>query len=283
MPVDRAALAEHLGRFGPLRIGAAPAAEHDLICELWTVCNGRATPGGLDLGETAVSWAGAAAGLSGLWWGAGLGWLAGVASKGDIGHAVQAGARTGFEGTTALVTQQLRDVNRAVSLGPYHELMLAVPDVCVGDDDTPHMAVLAMATDSQLALAIDTSFGYGYAKRRAAFEVNEPGSWSVSVLGDTWVQARLSVGPHRAEHLDCVNRWWSQPLLGGLDAGRWVSSRLERPVEAPSAAWVSLTGNVQLSSAALPHTGAGSHRVGDAGVAFAFRELPSRISYPRPL
>ena len=144
MPVDRALLAAHLGRFGPLRIGAAPAAEHDLICELWTVCDGRATPGGHDLGAASVNWAGAAAGLSGLWWGASLGWLAGVASKGDIGHAVQSGARTGFEGTRALVTQQLREVSRAVSLGPYHELMLAVPDVCVGDDGTCHMAVLAM-------------------------------------------------------------------------------------------------------------------------------------------
>ena len=282
LPVARAPLAEHLGRLGPLHIAAPAAAEHVLICELWTVRDGRATLGGLDLGEVAVSWAGAAAGLCGLWWGASLGWLAGASSRGDLGHAVRAGARTGFEDASTRVTQQLRDFTRAVSLGPYHELMLAIPDVCIGDDETRCMAVLTMVTDSEIALAIDGSFGYGYAKQLAKFELDGPARWNVTLGEKNCVDARFSSEPPRTGDVDRVNQWWSQPLLGGLHDGRWAIARLERVVDVQGAAWSSLRGSVQISAALSGFGGKGLHAVGDdhAGIALAFLDVPSRISFP---
>jgi len=285
LPVDHAQIAQYLGRLGPLRIDGPISGEHVLLCELWTVSDGRATPGGLDLGEAVIGWAGAAAGLCGLWWGAGLGGLAGAASKGDIGRAARAGARTGFEEATAATTHQLRRVARAVSLGPYHELMLAVPDVYVGDEDTPHLAVLAMVTDSQTALAIDGGFGYGYAKQLARFEVSGPGQWSVAVAGNRWIDSQLSHETHRSSDVERLNHWWSQPLLGGVHDGRWASARLERFVDVQSPTWSSLGGSVQVS-ATPPELGGdisyavGAHHVGSA---LAFRDIASRISFPRRL
>jgi hypothetical protein len=278
LPVDRALLAGQLARCGPLHLDGPATREHVLVCELWTVREGRATPAGVDLGKAAAGWANTAAGLSAMVWGAGLGWLTAMASgrTSELAGTARVGARTGFEGMAALLAQPSGDATRAVSLGPYRELLLAVPDVRIADNPIRYMAVLAMLTDSRIALAIDSGFGYGYAKQVGIFEVAEPQRWTVSFGGSARVRARFSPAPRRMLDVDRVNHWWSQPLLAGLHAGRYTSSWLERRIDANGARWSSLTGSLMGLEDLVPQfPGA------DSQTALAFEGIDSRISYPR--
>lgn len=285
LPVGRAQLLEQLKRLGPLSIDAPPADTHPLLSELWTVCEGRATPVGLDLGKAALGLAHTAAGVSGALFGASLAWWSGLASGSrratHAAGAIGEGARRGYQGLSELVSRPLAEVSRAVSLGPYHELLLGVPDVCVGNDSTRHLLVLTMVTDSRLALTIDTSFGYGYAKRLGAFEVADAGSWSVSEAGSPLLRTELAPKPLRADLVQRVNDWWAQPLLGRLQSGGWTSCRFERRLEFDGPACCSLTGSVSYHGerfplALLPGKSPVSSAIG-------FARLATRISYPRAL
>jgi len=278
LPVERNLLGEHLARLGPLQLEGADTREHVVLCELWTVREGRATPAGVDMAEALMGWAGAAARLSGMFWGAGLGWLSALAagSTSELVHATRQGARTGLEGMNALLGSSTSEATKAISLPPYHELMLAVPDVRLAGDPVRYMAVLAMVTDSRVALAIDSSFGYGFAKQLGAFEVADPEAWTVSLDPSSRVRAHFAPAPTSAADAECVNRWWGQPLLGGFHAGSCISAWLERRIDVVAAQCSSLTATV----AGLEHFVPGISRSA-MGTALAFEGIASRISTPR--
>lgn len=282
VPVERAALSKFLLEFGPLRINTAPSSRHWLICELWTVRDGRALVAGLDGGEAAARLAGLSAGLAAYMWGTGLGGVAAMFGARNMATALQQGAERGYTQAAELAERQTRSVARWASLGPYHELMLTVPDVCLGSGSLAHAAVLTMVTDDSIALWIDRAFGYGYGKRRGTLSVTEPAEWSVSVQESDSVRTHLLPSGATAD-VEKVNAWWRQPLLGGLRDGSWSSSHLERRLDRRQTVCSALSGTVELLGAEFPKSLRGPHSVGapDDGLAIAFHQVDSRISYPR--
>src|SRR5207253_741548 len=111
------------------------------------------------------------------------------------------------------------------ALGPYNELFIAVPDVCVNGDRTRHLAVLGMFTDSDIARSIDGWLGYGYDKRPGRFSFEDHGMVAVSGGERLFLTARFGAPPAAETNLGAADRGrlddrWAQPLLGGLHDGR---------------------------------------------------------------
>lgn len=214
-----------------------------VICELWHVTDGRSLFGGLEPERVFEQ-------------------LAGVAS--------------GFLGPGA---DSVRALSRLFALGPYHECLVAVPNVLREPRGQRHALVLAMITDNPLALSIDRSFGYGYRKRLGRFDFEDRRRFAVSVEREPLVLGELAEAeaalaePERA----WLEDYWAQPLLGRLGPGDFRRSWLERRLSAPEARASRLGSSVVLS----PELGLGGERV--HGRAVSFSRVPTRISLPQRL
>ena len=293
LPVSRTELARYLREFGPLRIGGSSSGAplHVVSCELWTVGDGHLMPGGIDQHDVVARWAGVVGGFTGAMWGGALGLLAGARTN-DAARLFAAagdGARVGFKGAATIAGAYARRVSERTALGPYHELLVSVPDVCLGDSPIRYTAVLDMLTDDVLAQSVDRWFGYGYHKQLCRFALPEEGSFDVRVNEQSVVSGclRKSDDPRGRDHglrLDELNTRWAQPLLGGLHDGRWRSSRLERRIDAGVAACWGVRGSVEVRGNGVTTPLIGDFLVGENdALAVAFVGVPTRISHPRPL
>lgn len=214
-----------------------------LICELWHVTDGRSLFGGLDPGRVFEQFAG----VAGVFFGPGA--------------------------------DSVRALSRLFSLGPYHECLVAVPNVLLEPRGQRHALVLAMITDNPLALAIDRSFGYGYRKRLGRFDFEDRRRFAVSVEREPLVLGELAEAeaalaePERA----WLEDYWAQPLLGRLGPGDFRRSWLERWLSAPEARASGIGSSLVLS----PELGLGGERI--QGRAVSFSRVPTRISLPHRL
>ncbi len=224
-----------------------PASDGDpqllpVVCELWHVTDGRSLFGGLDPERVFEQWAG----VAGAFFGPGA--------------------------------ESIRALNRLFSLGPYHECLVAVPNVLLEHRGQRHALVLAMITDNPIALAIDRSFRYGYRKRLGRFDFEDRRRFEVSVerelvvLGEIAEEEALGE-PDRA----WFDEYWAQPLLGWLGPRDFRRSWLERRLSASEARASQVASSVALS----PELGLGGERV--HGRAVSFSRVPARISLPRRL
>jgi hypothetical protein len=276
VPLER--VTRHLRRFGPLRIaeGASRGKNHVLTCDVWRVTDGRAMPGGLDQHDAAARWGSLAGGLTGAMWGAALGFLSAARTRAAPFESASDGARQGYSRGSGVAARYARDVSRRLSLGPYHELVLGVPDVCVGDGNARYTAILAMVTDDALAESVDRLFGYGYDKQRGRFSFADAAAFDVAVGGRPLLAGRLSrddAAPGAEEGR--VNGRWAQPLLGGLRDGTFRVSRLERRIDGTT--WWKVRGAVEVHAGAIALPVEGT--VSAAG-AVGFTGVSTRISRP---
>lgn len=293
LPVKRAALAAYLRRFGPLKVepGAHPDRARSWISlEVWTVTNGRLIVAGADQHESVARWAGIGAGVLGAAWGAGLAWMASLPSGNLSGAAMasRTGAEKGFELGKRFGGEQARSMSRAFTLGPYHELLIGVPNVSLDGSPSRYTAVIGMVTDDVTARSIDRVFGYGYHKQHGKFELGEGGSVRVdtaeaSLSIEVQGAGRSSLGP-KGPCTSLLNRRWGLPLLGGLHDGRWTESRLERSVDASGVA-TQIVGRVDVRGDLFDAPVSGCHDLGrsvtDGAHAVLFNGVPARITRPR--
>jgi hypothetical protein len=233
-------------------------------------------PGGFDQHDAAARWGSLAGGLTGAMWGAALGFLSASRTRAAPFESASDGARRGYARGSGVAARYAREVSHRLSLGPYHELVIGVPDVCVGGGDARYTAVLAMITDDALAEQVDRLFGYGYDKQRGRFSFAAADAFDVAVEGRPVLAGRLRKDdaapggdPGR------VNGRWAQPLLGGLRDGTFRVSRLERRID--GATWWKVGGSVEVhpGAIALPVEGTVS-----AAGAVAFTGVSTRISRP---
>jgi hypothetical protein len=244
--VERDPLLALIQRHGALDVQPASDGAPRLlpvVCELWHVTDGRSLLGGFDPQRVFEQCAGVA------------------------------GA---FLGPRAEV---VRILNRLFSLGPYHECLVAVPNVLLEPRGQRHALVLAMITDNPIALSIDRSFGYGYRKRLGRFDFQDRRRFAVSVerelvvLGELAEDEAALAEPERA----WLDDYWAQPLLGRLGPHDFRRSWLERRLSAAEARASRIGSSVALS----PELGLGGERV--QGRAVSFSRVPTRISLPRRL
>jgi hypothetical protein len=295
LPVSRTALTEYLRRFGPLSVerGRGPDRDrHWISIEVWTVTNGRLVLAGADQHDSAARLAGVGAGLLGAAWGANLGWMASVATGNvrGLSDSVRAGAERGFELSAGLAGQRAREVSRAFTLGPYHELLVGVPNVSLRGAAGRYTAVLGMVTDDDMARSIDRYFGYGYNKQPGTFEFGSDGSFRVEALGGPFLSveirdARRAPLAPRSVCGAMLNRRWDLPLLGGLQDGRWTCSRLDRRINGPGASGSQVHGRIEVRGDLfdVPFSRRYSlGRVASTGArAVVFTGVPTQISQPR--
>jgi len=261
VPVDRRMLEDFLRRSGPLTLARERDGDtHPLSCEVWRVTNGRAMPNGVDQLDLLVRWTRLMAHAVRITW--------------PRADALFDLATAGGQRATELL-----------ALGPYNELFVAVPDVCVNGDDTRHMAVLGMFTDSDIARSIDGWVGYGYDKRPGRFAFEDHGALAVSggeqlLLG---ARFRASGGTTDLDAADGrrLDDRWAQPLLGGLHDGTLRRSWLRRQLTDADECRV-VHGDVRLSFPRPLFDG--SSKCGAARVnAMMFTNVPALISRPERL
>lgn len=244
--VERAPLLALIQRHGAIDVRAAGDGAPQLlpvVCELWHVTDGRSLFGGFDPQRVLEQWAG----VTGAFFGP--------------------------------VAEAVRTLNRVFSLGPYHECLVAVPNVLLEPRGQRHALVLAMITDNPIALSIDRSFGYGYRKRLGRFDFEDRRHFAVSVEREPLIRGELAeeeaalAEPERA----WLEDYWAQPLLGRLGPHDFRRSWLERRLSAAEVRASRLGSSVTLS----PELGLGGARV--HGRAVSFSRVPTRISLPRRL
>lgn len=262
VPVDRRVLEGFLRRSGPLTLaGGGDGDTHPVTCEVWRVTNGRAMPNGVDQLDLLARWTRLMARAVRITW---------------------PRADALFE----LATASGHRVTELLALGPYNELFVAVPDVCVNGEATRHMAVLGMFTDSDIARSIDGWLGYGYDKRPGRFAFEDRGALAVSGAEQLLLGARFSSAPRGDTELDAASgRWlderWTQPLLGGLQDGRLRRSWLRRERTTADECRV-VHGDVRLSFPRLLFDGS-SERGASRVNAVMFTNVPALISRPERL
>jgi hypothetical protein len=295
LPVSRAALAAYLGRFGPLKVGRASGADGVRPCvslEVWTVTDGRLVIAGADQHDSVARWAKVGAGVFGAAWGASLAWMA-TSASGNFRRApasMSQGAQKGYEVLTKLAGTQARTLSRAFTLGPYHELLVGVPNVSLAGAPGRHTLVIGMVTDDAMARSIDRWFGYGYHKQPGTFALGGDGSVRVDTGTNSSLSieiegtGRVSLGPRSAGR-SFLNRRWDLPLLGGLHDGRWTRSRLQRRVTASGGA-SQVLGKVEIRGDLFGAPLSGRHVLGrastDGARAVFFEGVSARISPPEP-
>lgn len=294
LPVSRPALTAYLRQFGPLKVergSGRDAATTWVSLEVWTVTEGRMVIAGADQHDSIARWAQIGAGVFGAAWGASLSWMVSSAG-GDLRGAsasMSRGARKGYELGATIAGAPVRAMSRALTLGPYHELLVGVPNVSLGGTPGRHTLVIGMVTDDAMARSIDRWFGYGYHKQSGRFEFGAGGSVLVETVGEGPLSIeiesahRMSLGPKSACR-SLVNRRWGLPLLGGLHDGRWTQSRLRRTVTASGTASQAL-GKVEVRGDLFGAPLTGRHVLGrrttsGARVVF-FEGVSARISPPR--
>jgi hypothetical protein len=276
--VERERLERYVRQLGPLAIeegGAESREQASISCEIWTVTNGRSLLGGIDAAQISERWASFAGGLVGAIWGIQLGWLRarGSSHRRDLRASASETARLGAGYASGLVEK----ATRSISLGPYRELLIGVPNVVLTGSAQRHTLVIGMVTDDRLALWFDRWGGYGYRKRLGEFELTHSESFRVSSDGALLLSGRVEPAGFASGTLDWVEERWAQPLLGALD-GSFRRSRLERRLDAERAR--ALAGTLDLGiELAAPL--AGPHRFdasGRTGRAVAFSDVTTRIS-----
>jgi hypothetical protein len=259
---------------------------------MWTVTDGRLVFAGADQHDSVARWAGIGAGVFGAAWGASLAWMASLPSGSFRGAAASlgTGAQKGFELGARFGGEQARAMSRAFSLGPYHELLIGVPNVSLGDAPGRYTVVIGMVTDDATARSIDRVFGYGYYKQPGTFELGEGGSVRVdtaeaSLSIEVKDSRRLSLDP-KGGCTSLLNRRWGLPLLGGLHDGRWTESRLQRSVNATGVA-SRIFGKVDVRGDLFDAPLSGRHSLArpltSGARAVLFSGVPARISRPRPV
>jgi hypothetical protein len=245
------------------RAAGVPAGMHPLWLDLGYIERGAAEAGGVDqhtwwqwAGETAggaAGWAAGAAmggaasagtgavtlgmlgawlGPAGFWSGAAAGWIAGAGlGAGAAGAAGAAygrmlGARSGrrFSATTS------------ETLGSYREMIAAVPNVVGRRGGTRYLFVLAMHTDSPVAVWGDEALRYGYRKRLSMLSGRKHEAYEVwGRQGERLLRAQTRPPSATAwrQPLETAGfagalGWSSQPLLGHLGENEFAVSVLER-------------------------------------------------------
>ncbi len=264
VPVARRRLQELLRRSGPLSLahGSDGAETHPVVCEVWRVTSGRAMPNGVDQLDLVARWMRLTA------------------------QAVRV-AWPRADGLAALASESGQRMTELLALGPYNELFLAVPDVCVNGEDRRHMAVLGMFTDSDIARSIDGWMGYGYDKRPGRFIFEDRGALAVSSGGRPLLSGRFRSAPGDEAKLGAAEgRWlddrWTQPLLGGLHDGKLRRSWLRRE-RASADECRMVQADVRISFPPALFEGE-SDGVGFGGVnAVLFTNVPALISRPERL
>jgi hypothetical protein len=201
--------------------------------------------------------------------------------------ASRTGAQKGFELGKRFGGEQARSMSRAFTLGPYHELLVGVPNVSLAGAPGRYTAVIGMVTDDATARSIDRMFGYGYYKQHGEFELGEGGSVRVdtaeaSLSIEVKGARRSSLGP-KGSCTSLLNRRWRLPLLGGLHDGRWTESRLERSVNASGAA-TRIVGRVEVRGDLFDAPLSGGHDLGPSVTSGAhavlFQDVAARITRP---
>jgi hypothetical protein len=280
IPTTVAQVNEYLRRFGPLEVAGNGKGAHVVTCEVWRVSDGRPMPGGMDQHDAVARWGSFAGGLTGAMWGAAMGLLSTGRAEGGAFAAAGEGARRGFMRGSDVVARYARDASQRAVLGPYHELLIGVPDVCFEGSTTRYTAVLAMVTDDAIAESVDRIFGYGYDKKRGRFSFAAAGTFEVRVQEHPLIHGSLQGDGAElsADHTSRVNARWTQPFLGGLHDGSFRVSRLERRVDSGER-W-RVRGDVTLSPDAIPIPFAGTF---SASAAVAFTGVTTRISRAAPI
>lgn len=201
IPFERDALQRKLEELGPFRLVGGPPC---VACEVWRISKGRFIPAGFDRRSWSARWADTLDTLNGRWLGErGMFWR-----------------------------QLSRSVDEAFSVEPYHELVIAVPDVRFADEPTLYTLVLGMVTDSRLAMSLDWWGGYGYRKQLGAFEFDMPGEFRVTTDSESLLSGKVRRSPTRAGDLAWLDARWRQPLLGCVRPGSFSVSRLNRSIRA---------------------------------------------------
>ena len=250
--VDRARVLAWLQRAGAFDVepptGVGPELA-SVVCEVWQVTDGRSLFGGFDPLDVVEQWTALASSLFGL------------------------GAAP------------VRALSRALTLGPYRECLVAVPNVRVDGRRERHALVLGMITDNPIALSIDRSFGYGYRKRLGTFRFEDRRRFEVRVGQELVVSGEVTDEPASSGLPEPDRAWladyWAQPLLGWHAPHDLRRSWLERRFEAADARAARVTSRVTLS----PELGLGpdEDRFPVAARAVSFSGVPTRISLPRRL
>jgi len=321
--VDRRRLERELRQALPAatldEVVGAPSGRHPLLLDLWQIENGHLTPAGLDMldgsgvlgglmGGVAGATAGAAAlgtyaGLIGVlrpprplaarssFWG-GLGWSA------LANHALGA-ALGSISGATVGASLGARGVQRATQrtvhrFGSYQEILLALPNVRLGNAPERRQLVLGMYTDSGLARWGERVLGYGYGKRPAKIRVHDTSTFEAflpsgaRLVRGRWLGSNVFEAHERRP--SCVPEWLSQTLLG-LRRGRPVLSRLERCWIPKETALRSIAGSLEVGPDLLPGIVARNYEIGplkkaranaEIAVGFQTRALRLHLSFPRP-
>jgi hypothetical protein len=329
--VPRRRLAAQLGTSLTLvPLPGVPALLHPVMIELWRVQGGRVELGDLD----AHAWAERGGALAGLVCGATMGALAAV-GPGGVATAVRdglTGRRAGLLGSlcgavagglagsytggalgatiAAGVGAQLagrvgRWSSEASSnaLGTYNEILVSVPGVraapwasrVVTDHDPGGSFVLAMHTDSLMAILGERALGWGFGKRLASIERQEvqgyrlrrPGTGSLLLSSQlrghprSWCMASEQLG------LRPLARRLALPLFGRR--GRTtVASYLDRQWDHPAARVAPAAFELQLGEGFAAGLRGGAYRVLPLSArrpwgGFMARGVPVRLSYPRRL
>ena len=257
LPVDQSRLAGHLAGLGPLRLadrGGSVDAPRPVVCELWRVTEGRLFPAGFDQFAMLDRWQ-------------------------DLLFSA---------GTLATAASNWLSALRRLSWGPYHELLVCVPDVQIEDDPERYTLVLGMATDDRLALAIDRIVGYGYNKRLGQFSFAASGALQVEANGEPLLSGMIPVPalePLRpAPDFGWLQERWQRPLLGRRANGNWCCSRLERQLTSATELR-SADGSLWVHEALGPVLAAAyelSSEQSAGARAALFRGVTTRISLPHP-
>jgi hypothetical protein len=262
--VNRRILEDHLRGAGPLSLagGSGGGDVHPISCEVWRVTKGRAMPDGVDQLDIVARWARL------------------------ITRAVQV-TWPGADGLVALATATGERATEALALGPYNELLLAVPDVRVNGEDRRYMAVLGMFTDSDVARSIDGWMGYGYDKRPGHFVFEDRGALAVSSGEQLLLAGKFRAPPAGQADLDPafarrLDDRWAQPLLGGLYDGKLRRSWLRRQRTSADECRV-VHGDVHVSLPRALLDGRSEHGAFHAVHAVMFTNVPALISRPERL
>lgn len=274
---------------------ASPPGKHPLTIEVWRVRDGRwESPSGDQhaWAERAGRWTGAILGGGlGTWgaaarppesgWSDALGWL-------ELGADAVAGG-------AALGAGRFGDLFRrwshaaAASGGTYNEILVTTPArLQTGRSQDIFAFVLAMYTDSPIALWGDLALRCGYRKRLARFDRPAPRRCRVlSLTGEELSSIDWSDDISNAASFPArlIDERAALPLLGGQDQNRWAVSLLERsfangPSAAPVRASISLAGGLIDGLPALNARVPALSRRNRWG-AFRFDAVPARLTYPR--
>ena len=254
--------------------------------DLGHIAGGAAEAAGVEQDRFWESTGAAAWGALGLWTGGLAGWLGGPA-----GAAM--GARAGAAAGRAFGARQGRAFSETSSrvLGTYEEAVVAVPGVVPSDParrtGRRYNFVLAMFTNSGIAVWGDQALRYGYRKRltpitRRGFEgylIGAPGQALLRAELSTRGDWRPGTGPGAEA---CP--WLQDPLLGELGSGVFAVSWLERPAGA-RARYAPVGGELVLAAHAIPGLRRAHWLLSPGGPGrrwgcFAVRDQPTCVTYP---